>query len=148
EGLFLGAAEELARSFVRERIEYVVADALEGYNPTHDMCRSMVDAAVALAGVQLHRVIESFEFPLTGRPDVCDAHLRERAIWIELNDEELQRKLHAAQEYTELAEEVTATLASVGVQPFRVECLRPSSPTSDERFAREAPAYERFGEAR
>ena len=40
--------DELASTLVRERVECVVGDAEEGYNPSHDICRLVVNAAVRL----------------------------------------------------------------------------------------------------
>src|SRR5215213_3324565 len=42
--------EELAIQLETHQIDYVVGDACEGYNPTHDICRLMIGAAVVLAG--------------------------------------------------------------------------------------------------
>src|SRR6266508_1640464 len=36
--LFIGLADELAKEFARQEIEYVVADSAERYNSTHDAC--------------------------------------------------------------------------------------------------------------
>jgi hypothetical protein len=35
--LFLDLVQELAAALMRERIDYVVGDAVEGYNPSHDV---------------------------------------------------------------------------------------------------------------
>src|SRR5215510_7026920 len=48
-GLFINLAEELADAFLRERIEYVVGDATEGYNPAHDICRFVINASIEIA---------------------------------------------------------------------------------------------------
>src|SRR5215210_7115197 len=44
-----GLARELADALIDRRVETVVADAIEGFNPSHDLCRLLTDAAVALA---------------------------------------------------------------------------------------------------
>ena len=46
---FTSLVEELSEEFVRERIDYVVGDAAEGYNTVHDICRIIIGAAVELA---------------------------------------------------------------------------------------------------
>jgi hypothetical protein len=48
-GLFERLVTELAEAFVRTRIECVAGDAIEGYNPIHDACRLVIDAAVEIA---------------------------------------------------------------------------------------------------
>lgn len=148
ERLFIDLAGELAAAFIDARVDYVAGDAVEGYNPSHDLCRGLIDAAVSIATAQSGRKIANFEFPLMGRPDVCPPGLRHQAMWITLDDEALGRKLAAAQGYPELAEEVANTLAEVGAEPFRVECLRPANACIDLVAAEGRPRYERFGEQR
>ena len=46
---FTGTAAEIAASLLDEGVEYVVADAAEGYNPTHDICRYLANAAADIA---------------------------------------------------------------------------------------------------
>src|SRR5262245_32314848 len=47
--LFVGLADELAESFVKESIDHVVGDASEGYSPAHDICRLLINAGVEIA---------------------------------------------------------------------------------------------------
>ena len=47
--LFTALAEELATTFVTDRIQYVATDAAEGYNPTHDVCHLLVTTAAAVS---------------------------------------------------------------------------------------------------
>ena len=115
--LFASMAEELAQEFVDKRIEYVVGDAAEGYNVTHDMCRVMIGAAVDIAERRYEHRVENFDFAVVGPPDECPAELRDEAIWLELDDEAFDRKITAARGYTpKLAMDVEAALSGV---PFR-----------------------------
>jgi hypothetical protein len=142
---FTGLADQLAAEFAATGADCVVADAVEGYNPSHDVCRLVVNAAVRLLG----REVACYEFLLVGAPDDCPAGLRERALWLELDEAALARKLAAARSYAELAGEVEAALARFGVAPFRTECLRPVDLT--QRYGwdpAEIPAYETYGEQR
>ncbi|HKB66962.1 MAG TPA: hypothetical protein VKC61_13985 [Pyrinomonadaceae bacterium] len=110
--LFLGLAQELAEQFVRQRIEYVVADSAEGYSPTHDACRLLTDAAVEIIQGRHNQKIASFDFAVVGSPDDCPKRDRERAIWIHLDDEGFLRKLKAVHSYdVKLALDVEAALA-------------------------------------
>jgi len=115
--LFVGIVEELAQAFVDERIEYVVGDAAEGYNVTHDMCRMVIGAAVELAQQRYSHHVENFDFAVVGPPDECADELRDDAIWLQLDDEAFDRKVKAALGYTpNLANDVEAAL---GGAPFR-----------------------------
>ena len=59
-GLFTRMTTKIAASFVRHRVELVVADAHEGCSAAHDLCRAISDGAVAIAGSELGRRSESF----------------------------------------------------------------------------------------
>lgn len=146
--VFLGLADELAAALVASGVEYVVGDAVEGYNPSHDVCRLIVDSAVRLAGTHHAQGLLNFDFLLTGPPNTCPEELRARAIWIRLDDDALERKLEAAHSYPELAGEVEAALAQYGREPFRVECLRPVRVSPPDDRPAGLPFYERHGEKR
>jgi hypothetical protein len=121
-GLFTALVDELAEGLAS--VDTVAGDAVEGYNPGHDVCRLLLNAALLrLAGEG--RRPASFEFPLVGAPDDCPAEDLGAALRLELDEESLRRKLAAARAYPELAGEVDAALAAHGTGRFRVECLRP-----------------------
>lgn len=146
--LFVELARELTEDFLRHQIEYVAGDAAEGYNPAHDICRLILDASVAMAA-RSHRVmIANYDFLLKGRPDECPERLRHRARWLRLDDEALDRKLKAADNYPELTAEVKKAISENGASAFRVECLRPSGEGdfSGKHARSERPFYEQYGE--
>lgn len=168
--LFTGLADELAETFVRERVECVATDAAEGGHPGHDACRLVVDAAVRIAARETGREIACYDFPLYGRPDDCPEELRAASLWLRLDDEAFARKLGAARDYREVAEEVEAALSGAGSvsmranpdlaahsrintagtssETFRTECLRPVARGAryEELFGGESPFYERYAE--
>lgn len=115
--LFGSMAEQLAETLVHERIEYVVGDAAEGYNVTHDLCRMMINVAVDIADRRYGRQVANFDFVVVGPPDECPAELRDESIWFQLDDEAFARKIKAARGYTpKLAMDVEAALAGT---PFK-----------------------------
>src|SRR6185503_10487530 len=69
--LFIALARELSEAFVSERIDYVAGDAFEGYNPMHDVCRLVINAAVTLAGRAQDHLIGNLEFSLVNQPGAC-----------------------------------------------------------------------------
>lgn len=146
--LFIGLANELAEEFVRQRVEYVAGDAAEGYNPAHDVCRLLVNTAVGLAAQRRAAGVGNYDFLLVGRPDHCPERLRGEAKWFHLNDEALARKLAAAENYSELAAEVSKAIGENGASAFRVECLRPAGveESGGEPAGGERPFYEIYGE--
>ena len=139
---------EIARALVAEGVEYVAHDAIEGYNPSHDLCAHLAGAAALLAGKMGGRVLAGFDFPLIGRPDECAAQSQAGAIHLALDDAALARKLAAAEAYPEMKTEVDAALGKFGRAPFAAECLRPAAPAADLAQTGEIPFYESHGEAR
>jgi len=142
---FTELAEQLAGELDACGADCVAGDAVEGYNPSHDVCRLVINAALRLLG----RAVPAYDFALVGAPDGCPEALRAAALWMELDEAALARKLAAARSYEELAGEVEHALARFGVAPFRTECLRPVD--LSERYGwdpTEIPYYETYGEKR
>lgn len=118
---FIALADELATELVRDNVTIVAGDAVEGFNPSHDVCRYVINAAVRLASNGSARPIACYAFPLDGAPDCgCEA-----AVHVHLDEAMLERKLQAAHSYTELRAEVQRTLDRFGPEPFKTECLCP-----------------------
>jgi hypothetical protein len=146
--VFVDLAEELADVLVSAGVDAVAGDAVEGFNPTHDVCRFVIDGAVALARRRTGRPIDNRDFVLDGRPDACPEASRAAATWLRLDDAALDRKIDAALQYPELRPEVQAAIERFGRAAFAVECLRPVAEPMLDAFAPELPAYERYGEQR
>lgn len=147
--LFTTLVDELCDAMVRLPITCVVGDAIEGYNPTHDVCRLIINCAVAGANRSNGHRVANYDYPVINRPDSCPADLQERAIWLSLDEPAFSRKIAAAQTYyPELFAEVEESLHEYGKGPlrtyldryglpgvttaqglemFRVECLRPAA---------------------
>lgn len=144
--LFISLADELAQALDDAGVDSVAGDAVEGFNPGHDVCRLLLNAAL-LRLEEAGRRLRNFEFPLEGPPQECPAEDRAEAIFLELDPDALRRKLEAARAYPELAGEVERTFALHGWEPFRVECLRPVRYGLEigDRFAH-PPYYEIYGE--
>lgn len=136
--LFADLSEELAEALARDRIAVVAGDAAEGFNPGHDVARLLVNAAVMRRESEGARVV-NLEFPLHGRAPGG----------IRLTAPEIERKLRAARDYPEMAEEIQATLDREGIEALGTEPLRPVDyGLSLEGRFEEPPAYESYGEAR
>jgi hypothetical protein len=147
--VFCRVVHALADALVCSKVDDVVADALEGFNPSHDLCRYLVNAAVALAQYrQRLGPVRNFEFLLEGSPAACPEDLRADSVRLELTDDDLARKIAAARSYPELREETDAALARFGSAAFRTECLRPVRDVRQglDSLDQEPPYYERYGE--
>ena len=148
--LFRGLTDELCDAFVAHEATWVVGDSVEGYNPSHDVCRLMINAAVRMANRACRGApIANYDFVLVGSPDEFPEALRGEVIHVVLDDDALARKLESANRYPELAGEVAAALERFGTAPFQREFLRPID--LDDRYGwppDEVPFYERYGEKR
>src|SRR5207248_2062448 len=78
------------------------ADAMEGFNPTHDLCRYLANAAILIAERESRHRIANFDFPLVGLPDTAPAGLRDRCVRFALDERALARKRAAAENYPEM----------------------------------------------
>lgn len=145
--VFVRLAQELAAALAELGIAQVASDALEGYNPSHDLCRVVTDTAAAIASRRTGQAIAVYDFPLEAAPDDCPEPLRSGAFRIELQGRDLERKLEAARGYPEMAFEVERNLRVHGAEAFAVECLRPIEADTDlDGLFPELPYYERYGE--
>lgn len=143
--LFIGLTGELARELEREEIEYVVGDAKEGYNPVHDVCRLMINAAVEIVNRKRDQPIPNFEVFLTGQ---ADNHPERIAgdMWLDLDEDSLSKKLEAARAYPEIASDVDRILKQEGIQAIQTELLRLARNHSTCDRVTETPDYEFHGE--
>lgn len=143
---FIELAGKLSRAFVSERIDLVAGDAMEGYNPMHDVCRLVIDAAVDAAQTA-GQGITNLAFSLVDEPQAGPASPPANEFWLQLDDEAFQRKITAAYGYHELAGEVYEALEGAAVDGFRLERLRAADSDVDIRYWSENPPfYEKYGE--
>ena len=144
---FRAMADRLATMLIDAEVNCVVADAAEGYNPTHDVCRLVADRAVRIAST--YRPIDSYSFLLTGSPVV--AAPPPDWVCLTLDEATLARKIAAAREYAAtvggtLLGEINALIDWFGTAAFAREYLQPldvrrAAPVPDEK-----PFYEIHGE--
>jgi hypothetical protein len=144
--LFSELLRKLAGYLIDEKVSCVVGDALEGYNPMHDVCRLVIGAAVEMAHRATGRAVENFDFLLTGKPDSRGTWEDDRAIRLELDDDAFARKMAVAGSYTELESEVKEAIALNRLDAFRIECLRRVSNRPPVFAADHKPFYEQYGE--
>lgn len=143
---FIAIVDQLAAALIQNSAGCVAGDAREGYNPAHDICRLVIDAAVRLVKRKTDRDILNYDFTLVGKPCESPDELPERGLCLQLDDAAFARKMSAARNYPELRAEVEAALQAAEENSFRTECLRPVDVNVGEAFAHEKPFYEEYGE--
>ena len=142
--VFVGLAKELASALEEAGVDCVAGDAVEGFNPAHDVCRLIIDGAVLMVRRRTGREVRNYDFLLDGLHEPSYPG----SIVVRLDDVALERKLAAARAYTEMRPEVEAALSRYGRQAFAMECLRPAGTSLYARFEHERPEYEHHGEKR
>ena len=144
---FFTLVEELASSFVKHDIDCVAGDGSEGFNPTHDLCRVLINAAIVRAQRTGGKNIANFEFSLTEWEQGCpEPPHDERCLHWTLDDRLLSEKMAVAQQYVELKNDVQRAVAQRGKEYFRSECLRPAPNPIPEFDTSKKPFYETWGE--
>ncbi len=143
--VFVALAQELASALEECGVDCVAGDAVEGFNPAHDVCRLIIDGAVLIVNRRTGREVRNYEFLLDGPHEPsCPG-----SIVVRLDEVALERKLAAARGYPEMRAEVDAALGRYGRQAFATECLRPvAANVRASRFEQELPGYENVGERR
>ena len=145
--VFIRLAKELAEAFIAQRIDYVAGDAAEGYSPTHDICRLIINAAVKIACQRTDQAVANFEFTLVRPPAADLAALHPDDIRLQLDEEAFGRKLASAKGYAALTSEVSAALSRESPDAYRIECLHRVDGSYDAcGWDRERPFYEDYGE--
>jgi hypothetical protein len=141
--VFTDLAGELAQSLIDADVSCVAGDAMEGFNPSHDVCRALIDSAAVIVEARTGRVLQNYEFA------VYNAAGDDAGISLQLDDAALERKIGAAMAYAEMRDEVEAALRRFGNAAYSVESLRAASTRAMlERFETAPPGYERIGETR
>jgi hypothetical protein len=128
----------------RGQYRTVVADPLEGYNPTHDLCRVIVDTAIRCVSRTCGRTIRNYDYALTGMSDIRGSAA---SIVMRLPAKVRERKIAAAIGYSELFAEVAVAVEREGRRAYDEEILRRIAADGSDRVAyRTAPFYETYGE--
>jgi hypothetical protein len=142
--------QDVASKLESDGIDCVVGDAMEGFNPTHDLCRVLVNGAVSLVQRRTGRAVTNLDFLLDGSPAASLESRNRSIVRVELDADAFDRKIASALGYPELSAEVQAALSRFGRQAFSTEILREVDDASEglDGMPEEPPLYERFGEQR
>lgn len=146
-GRLQGLVEELSRHLVEAGADTVVSDAVEGFNPVHDLCFVIAEAAAGRASRRLDRPIRHFDFLLEAAPDASVGQTGE-SVRFDLDDSAWRRKMDAAWAYEMLRPEVERAIAAHSSSAFRVEVLREVVCRDLEALVSDPPYYESYGEER
>jgi len=140
-------ARGIVEAIVAEAIAYgagtIAGDALEGFNPAHDLCRYCINLAVTLLRTRHGIRVDNLEFALDGAPVTSGEGA---ARYYAVGGEALARKLDAVLAYEELKLDRELLLARYGPALFEHEALFHASPMQGvQALDVEPPYYESAG---
>jgi len=140
--LLVSLVAELAAAIEVQRPDIVVSDAVEGYNPVHDLCRIIAGAAIVMSGAD----VKHYEYAVVGHPSESAEGFR-----IELDDAAHAAKMEQVRRSAPQLSDAAELLVRYGADAYRREVF---SPVADWRALGphkpldEPPLYERLGAER
>ena len=146
--VFTDLVTDLAGIIVDRQIALVAGDDAEGFNPTHDVCRLIIDAAVRAARVRAGRPVMNVAFKLIESSEDLSRSRNASSTILNLSNAALERKMRAAFNYPEMAAEVAAARTRLGDDAFRKETFRQVRDGEVWAPADQPPYYERHGRKR
>ena len=138
--LLLELADELAAGITDNVPSMIVCDALEGYNPVHDLCRLIAGAAIELAG----SCVSQYEYPVVGDPRSFEG--MSDTIDVDLEDASHATKIARAREMADVVPDVDELISRYGAARYSREVLRRVIDWTD--VGNGAALYEKFGDER
>jgi hypothetical protein len=138
-GPFYRLVDLLGETLSDPEVEYVVGNTMEGCDPAHDICRLLLDTAVALADQRRTARLGNFGCRLSGSPIPPATAPGEDLL--RLDDGALARKLAAGLSCQEQAGEVRSALDLFGPEAFRHEYFPPVPRRQWEQGMRPAKAF-------
>jgi len=145
--IFVELAEELTRKFEEDGTALVAADALEGYNPAHDLCRMITGACVEIIGRKSRRELLNYDFSLETPDDENMLKKDAKAIHLKLDNGFHQRKCaYGLQFYADFFKK-RGLEAQKKLDGYREEWLRPCENQYGYAMPPDyKPFYESYGE--
>ncbi len=134
-------ADELAHVIAAHSIDAIVTDAMEGFNPIHDLCRILAGAAADAERIPVRR----YEYPLHAGP----MPRTQTTVVHELDDSTLMNKLAAARRMSVTIPDIAEMLETWGPEAFRFETFNEVRDWAAPGWPEgERPLYEQIGEQR
>ncbi|KYG74815.1 hypothetical protein EV198_0684 [Roseivirga ehrenbergii] len=136
------------KEFIKEHnVKRIVGDALEGFNPSHDLCRYLINGTVQ--DLSSNSSLANYDFLQDEVFKNVDTLKNKDDIILTLDDDELQDKLSACRVYSQLKFEVDRFFNKYGVDFFRLEYFRKITNTNQiSTWEAKMPFYEIHGRKR
>ncbi len=144
---FVEVKSALEQFILGKKYNRIFGDALEGFNPSHDLCRYLINASVR--SLQDNLPLENYSFLQDELFKCSEIEQDKEGLVLNLNVREVEAKLNACREYSQLKHEVDRFIERFGVEFFNHEYFRKLSQTDMiKNWENEAPFYEIHGRKR
>jgi ABC-type dipeptide/oligopeptide/nickel transport system ATPase component len=144
---FIKIKENLKSLINEENVEMIVGDAIEGFNPTHDVCRYITNCIVSESNKK--RELRNYDFFQDNVKLNIDHPRGVDDIVLELDKKDLELKLDTCNNYPQIKYEVDKFSQVFGNEFFTTEYFRSVTDTSIiKTWDTEIPFYESFGRKR
>jgi hypothetical protein len=142
--------ESLKDIVIKNEYDVIVGDALEGFNPTHDICRYLINGILsAISSDDNSKTILNYDFVLDSAPNNVSIHDNVGGVSLKLSEEEFCMKMEAAMNYPELKYEVETAINKYGKEVFLWESFGKVSDLNEiSNWNTLKPYYEEYGETR
>jgi hypothetical protein len=139
----LKLSQTIQADFAENNIDAVMGDAIEGFNPTHDLCRYLINSIVQSVEKNTGKRLLNFDFLLDGIMNGNSNCPSGRSL--PLTDEDFERKITAAAAYNELAYELKHAVEKYGKSAFKTEYIRQVLPPyMAAPWEDDVPFYEKY----
>jgi hypothetical protein len=140
-----GLMDEIITDLELNNIDTIVGDAVEGYNPTHDVCRYIINTMVTILEKKNGHPYPNYEFLLDSFPTCEEAAISKKIM---LDKADFSRKFKAAEDYTELVVDFKKAVTNYGTEPFKTEYLKEVTKPYSYVNWQGIPYYETFARER
>lgn len=133
--------DQLVEDFKKHDIQIILGDAYEGYNPTHDLCRYLINFVVKIFKRKWNIDLSNFDFLLDGH---LDGNNQNESVCINLDENDFERKYQSAQQYSELSGDINNAINRYGKEVFKTECIAHVNNVELIKCS-DIPFYEKYG---
>lgn len=131
--------KNINKEILNNDIDFIFGDACEGFNPSHDMCRYLINSCI----VQ-NETIKNYDFLLNHLPCFCCDDFSN--ITLKLGDQDKATREELISGYPEIQHEIKLARERFGNDAFDYECLRKIKDHEYKNWEGEKPFYEIYGE--
>jgi len=145
---FIKIRNIVSEDVLSEGYDLLIGDALEGFNPTHDLCRYIINSVVKKINNGHHGFgIKNISFKLDGPSEKENfGEVNSNGLQLFLSDSDFNQKYESALDYPELKYEVDKAISFFGKETFKIEYYEIIHDLETiSNWGTSIPYYEKYG---